>query len=59
MASLCYTIRKQMVIDNYKACVYIVTVMWYGILEICVEDSKWTDRDLAGRAFMGQNAFFL
>lgn len=45
--------------DNYKACVYIVTVMWYGILEICVEDSKWTDRDLAGRAFMGQNAFFL
>lgn len=58
MASLCYTIRKKMVIDNYKAC-DIVTVMWYGILEICVEDSKWTDRDLAGRAFMGQNAFFL
>lgn len=52
-------LEKKWLFDNFKACVYIVTVMWYGVLEICVEDSKWTDRDLAWRAFMGQNAFFL
>lgn len=34
-----------MVIYNYKVCVYIVIVMWYGIFEICVEDLKWIDRD--------------
>lgn len=44
MASLCYTISKKMDIDNYKACAYIVTVMWYRILEICVEDPNWTER---------------
>lgn len=53
MVFFCYIIRKKMVIDNYKVCVYIVIVMWYGIFEICVEDLKWIDRDFVGRVFMG------